>query len=379
MIAVLAGLVAAPPAGCVPEEQAPDGVEATIDEVLAAVGPAVVQPRLADFRVRAGGLVAALEAWRDAVDAGSDGLVERDTARQAWRDAMFVWQEAEVMQIGPAASSVTAPLGEDLRDEIYSWPVVNPCRVDQETVEAQWGSPTFFSDNLPNTYGLDAIEHLLWAGPDNTCPGQVPINADGSWDALGEAGITASRASYALATAREVERQAGVLLGRWDDGFTPETAYGSRQDALNALFRSLFYLESVTKDLKLAEPLGLGACTTECAGHAESIPSGASTEWIAANLAGFRALHTAGDDAGLDDLLRNLGHGALADDLLVRLDAADAAAISLGLPIDEALAAGPEGVGALHAAVKAVTDLLKGEVATALALQIPSEAAGDAD
>ena len=35
-------------------------------------------------------------------------------------------------QLGPAASALTTG-GEGLRDEVYSWPTVNPCRVDQET------------------------------------------------------------------------------------------------------------------------------------------------------------------------------------------------------------------------------------------------------
>ena len=34
------------------------------------------------------------------------------------------------MQLGPAGSSLSAVAGADIRDEIYSWPTINPCRID---------------------------------------------------------------------------------------------------------------------------------------------------------------------------------------------------------------------------------------------------------
>ncbi|MCB9675352.1 MAG: imelysin family protein [Alphaproteobacteria bacterium] len=378
VIAGLALLAAAPPVGCVPDDP---GTTPIVDfgPVLEATGPAVVVPTLQTFADRAEALTTALDAWRAALEADTDGLAEREAARDAWHAAMDVWQEAEVMQIGPAAPSLTAALGEDLRDEIYSWPTVNPCLVDQKTVEAAWDSPSFFADNLVNSYGLDAIEHVLWAGPDNTCPGQVPINADGSWAALGESGVALNRAWYAVAMSAEVERQTGALLGRWTGDFSPATSYGSDQEALNEVFDALFYLELVTQDRKVAEPLGAGDCTTGCIELVEALPSGTSNDWIAANLRGFRALFTGGDAPGIEDLLREVGHDALADQVLAELDQADADVAALGAPLEEALMTNAGQVTVVFEQLKAVTNLLEGDVATVLALTIPSEAAGDAD
>src|SRR5690606_25386911 len=116
-----------------------------------------------------------------------------------------------------------------------------------------------------------------------------------------------------------------------------------------------------------------------CTGEIETTLAGGSDTWIAANVAGSRRLFLGGDGVGLDDLLQDLGHGDVADDLSTALDAAEAAATALDLPIDVAVTEDPEAARALYDALKGATDLLKGDLATLLALQIPNEAAGDND
>ena len=54
-------------------------------------------------------------------------------AQQKWFDTMIQWQELEVMQVASLGSSLTAVGGQDVRDNIYSWPLSNPCRIDQVT------------------------------------------------------------------------------------------------------------------------------------------------------------------------------------------------------------------------------------------------------
>jgi hypothetical protein len=72
----------------------------------------------------------------------------------------------------------------------------------------------------------------------------------------------------------------------------------------------------------------------------------------------------------------SVGREDLAADLLSALDGADAAAAAVSSPLEGASQAE---LDALYAAVKAATDLLIGDVATVLGLEIPSEAAGDVD
>jgi len=386
---LLGGLTAAAmlqPLACRPVGDSSGGpaAQAQVD-ALAQVGPGVVMPALDAFVVESDALEGALAAWAAAPSEPAALLAARD----AWVEAFLAWQVVEVLQIGPAASSLTAIAGADLRDEIYSWPTINACRVDQETVEAEWDRDGWFTENLVNSYGLDAIEHLLWAGPDNDCPGQVPINEDGSWDALGDDGVAANRSAYAVALAGHISDQAVDLRDTWSpDGgdFSGALAsadgapYPSSQDALNAVFDALFYVETMSKDRKLAVPLGLQDCGVDvCSSTVEALHSGLGAAAIAANLRAFRDLFTGADGDGIDDLLDELGEGELAARVVADTDRAIELADSLSVPLDQAVDQRTAEVEALHDALKAIGDDLKGDLATVLTLQVPAEAAGDND
>lgn len=366
------------------------GLAAATTDLLASVGPYVVLPALEDFESDVAALDAAVAGWQAALAAGGDGQTERATAQAAWTDAMASWQRLEVMQIGPAGSSLSAVAGQDLRDEIYSWPTTNPCRVDQETVAGGYDAADFFDASLVNAYGLDALETLLFSGPDNACPNQVDINSSGAWAALGDAGVATARADYAGVLVDNIAARASQLHAAWEpEGgdfsgklalTAPDTPYGSEQEALNAVFDALFYLETATKDRKLATPLGGGECAESvCPDDVELLQSGTSVAALGANLRGFRDLFTGGEGGGFDDRLDAAGHGDLGQEILRLTDAAIARADGLQGPLSEAVVDRPEEVQALHDDVKAVADLLKGDLATVMVLEIPSEAAGDND
>lgn len=324
------------------------GVDPRVQQVLEAFAPQVLVPALE-----------AVVADADALDAA----LSTDGAQSAFATLMASWQQVEVLQVGPLASSLSG--GEDLRDEIYSWPTVNGCRVDQETVEEDWDSATFFEDNLVNSYGLDALEHLLFAAAETECPEQVGI--DDEWAALGEDGIEANRLAYAAAVTSEIRAQASELSGR-----------DLQPSSIDELFAAIFYIDTMTKDRKLAQPLGQMDCEdATCPDDVESLLSGLGAANIAGNLRGFRAAFTGGDGTGFDDLLADVGHDDLGVEILAETDEAIAAADALTTPLDEAIGSGD--VEALHDEVKDVTDLLKGDLATVLALQIPVEADGDND
>ena len=385
----LAGAVAVQPFGCSGGPDTGDGgaaSTATAAEYLAAIAPQVVQPALVDFASELDRLDSALQAWSDTVEAGGDGLTERSTAQEVFADVMGSWQRLELMQIGALASSLSgAPGAEDLRDEVYSWPTINTCRIDQETVDRGFEDEAFFTENLANAYGLDAIEFLLWGEADTVCPGQVPPASDGSWDALGEQGVRQGRAAYALALTAHLQGLTADLQTTWESFGDELTLQGSgvyedEQEALDAAYHALFYLETTTKDRKLAQPLGLIDCSEAlCPEDVESLPSGLGAANIGWNLVGFEELFTANGGTGLDDVLRDLGHDDLADQILTDLGAARAAAEAVGAPFDDAVENRTEDVEALYEAVKLVTDALKGDLATVLSLSIPDDAAGDND
>lgn len=393
LVAGLLGASIARPVACTDAPSGDDDYEKAVLDVLGSVGPNVVVPALYRAGRCAPDLVNRVGSWSSSFDSASapnGDAFQHDSARAKWHAMMEVWQELEVMQIGPAASSLTAIAGEDLRDEIYSWPTVNRCLVDQITVSGDYEAPDFYDTALVTAYGLDVLEVLLFAPDDeNGCPPQVDINADGSWDALGIE-VKARRAAYAAVVAQGIADRIAELEDAWDPAHedfsgalaapgSASSPYDSAGEALNAVFDALFYLETMTKDRKLGRPLGLVDCTGgDCLDEVESPLAGESHTWIAVNLVAFRALFDGGTGAGLDDLLVERGHAATADAMREALDAADAAAAEMEVPID--VAAGTDiRVFALYDALGVVTDLLKGDVATLLALTIPDEAAGDND
>ncbi len=350
-------------------------LDSLIDDVLAAVGPEVVQPGLAEFQGKLALLEQELTDWQAL---GGEPL----EARAAWVEAMLAWQRVETWQIGPAGSSLSVIGGEDRRDEIYSWPTLNTCRVDQETTEGAWDQADFFSENLVNSYGLDALEHLLWAGPEHTCPSQVGL--DEAWDELGPQGLLSARQGFALALAGQLQVEAAALSARWEEGFAEDmrassdrSPYASQTEALNEVFAAMFYLDPMTKDRKLGLPLGVGG--EPAPEEVEGLASGQGAAFVAANLQGFSALFAGGGGAGLDDLLVEVGHGDLAEQVLTAASTAEASALAIELPLDEQIEQDAAPVQALYEQVDVVTDLLEGDVATVLTLTVPSEAAGDND
>jgi len=387
----LASLVTLQPiVGCGSSTTTETGTTATqvdvVLDLLADVGPQVVLPTLDRFLASLDSLDASLETL-DSANGVDDAALA--SAQAAFVDTMKIWQELEVMQIGPAASSLSAVAGEDIRDEIYSWPTVNACRIDQVTSAEEWNDGGFFDATQVNAYGLDAIDYLLHAQPESECPSQVTPISDGLWDALGEDGVAANRANLALALAEGIRSEAVALQEAWSvDGqdfsgqlaLNDATPYASSQEALNAVFDGLFYLETMTKDTKLAAPLAQAAKgEVPEEDEVEGSWSGTGLDGIAGNLSGFGLLFTGGEGTGFDDLLTDLGHGDLSEQVIADIAGALEAVEAVELPLHEAVLEQPEQIDALYAAVKNVTDVLKGDLATVLSLQIPSEAAGDND
>jgi len=393
-LAIVAGLQ---PLACGDNVEDPslDGGQTTIDTpggaaetvttatMLADVGPMVIIPTLESYVNSAEGLIDSIEAWRDS--SSSDQTDAKESAQERFADAVLAWQQVEMMQIGPAGSSLTAIAGADIRDEVYSWPTFDTCRVDQEVVEDVWDSDTFFDVNLVYSYGLDAVEHLLFSGVDNTCPSQVGI--DQTWDSLGEEGLLLNRADYAITLIDKTIQHAEDLIDTWDPSegnFSAELlnteTYPSQQEALNAVFVGLFYLETMTKDRKLGKPLGLRDCSEEiCPEDVEYWASGQSLLAIHGNLLGFQALFTGGDGIGMSDLLEELGHGSVGTRMTENASVAIEVIESMNGDLDEIIINDYESAMTLYEAIKAITDDLKGDLTTILSLQIPKEASGDND
>ncbi len=334
---------------------------------------------------------AALSAVREAVGTDAEALA---AAQEAWREAMGAWQRLEVVALGPAGLATDFTAGEGLRDEIYSWPVVSPCRVDQETAERAYEAEGYPAHELVNVYGLDALEYLLFrADPGHGCPPQS--TATQGWTALGEAEVLRRRAAYAAKIANALSVTAVKLRDAWtapNGGFASKlsqagsagSGFASSQEAMNQLYAAMFYADQAIKDAKLGDPAGITPrCAKEvCPEFLESPWAGVAKENLVANLQMLRRVLMGADDGtapGFDDALVSAGAPALA----AEIDAAsrDAVAAVEAIPgsMKEALTASPASVVAAHAAVKRLTDLLKSQFVTVLNLQVPQEGAADND
>lgn len=358
-------------------------------KLLSAVADCALN-RYCEFEARA-------RALRDAADALAGSPTEQNlaAARGAWRDAMAIWQEAELFRFGPAGRAPDDPGAQDLRDQIYAWPLFSRCKIEEQIVSQGYAKPGFTS-SLVNTRGLATFEYLVfYGGNDNACTQFSTINANGTWAALGAGELARRKARYAAAVAEDVLARASTLAR----AFAPEPGsfrrelvdagkgsqvFATDQAALNAVSNALFYVDKEVKDWKLGRPLGLVDCfTATCPEMLESRFALSSTAHLRANLRGFRRLFEGCGEGnaglGFDDWLRAVGASELADRMLAALSGAEAAVDTLDPPLEQALASDPQKVRAVYDAVKALTDPLKTEFVTVLNLELPRTSEGDND
>jgi len=357
-------------------------------EVLAALGQNVVLPTIERFAEEAAALETALSSATP--DAGG-----RDAAQDAWREAMGTWQELEMMQFGPLGASLSVMGGQDLRARIYSWPLLNRCEVDRQTIGESYDDPDRLAQISGAPIGLWAIEYLLFTDePGNNCAPFDPINQDGIWESMADM-IPQRRLVYAASLSTLVRRRAEELDDAWSPSggnFIAEltdpgrggSVYGTAQEGLNAISDAMFYLSEETEDMKLGTPLGIISCPTEqCPEALESQWALRSKEHVIANLLGFELLFFGGDpdgdDLGFDDLLGDMGASDVADDMANALASAIAATEAVPGTFRDALTQDEPAMAAVFDALISVTDILKSDFLSVLDLEAPDRAAGDND
>ena len=376
-------------------------------DLLRSLAVNVLFPTYVDFAAAAEELQRTTATWATAAEAAMDAAgstaQSQQAAREAYVRAMDAWQRAELMQLGPAALAPSVG-GLGLRNAIYSWPLISACRVDQQTLDTGYSQGDFFISNLDNAYGMDALEYLVFVVDDqNQCNEALVINTEPSgWQSLSSREIDARRARYAAVIAAEVAEHARSLREAWDPDagsfFTLFVEAGSERDAglatysgdqeaLEAAFAAMLYLDLQVKDRKMAQPLGLSECADECLLTRESRWANRSKEYVRENLLAFEHMVLGGklDDperVGFDDALRAAGGGLVASELLDAVAGARAAVDAIPGSLGSAIAdrsAGHARVVDAHSALKRITDILKGQFAQVLRLQLPEAAEGDSD
>lgn len=374
----------------------PEGPGDSFDRsaMLASLTEHVFLPSLSTFESDAAALSTAVLAARDAPEA--EATAKRAAAQAAFSTAYKSWQLLEMLQLGPAGNVGARIGGRGLRDEIYSWPLRNTCRVDQVTFSRDYEASDFFDRELVNAYGLDALEYLLFvATDDNACASPASINDPSNWPALSTDDIRSRRAAYAAAVAAQILAEAGRLVATWSESFaadfsgagTKASSFSTAQEAVDEVFAAMFYLDRQLKDIKLAAPLGVGdACleTPTCPELVESPHADLSIEAIRANLDGFYALFVGapvGGDAnllGFDDFLVELGASELALQMREDTDKARASAAAVDGFLTT-LETNPAALEELYDEIRAIAVPLKSQFVSVLNLAVPQEGAADND
>ncbi len=378
--------------GCVDPPSHRDVADAAARRILFKnLAERVIAPTYADFARSTTRLAKAADAY--ATSLADDDLKD---ARAAFVDAMLIWERAEVFQVGPSAPvSASSPGGQGFRQQFYAWPKVNRCGISRGLVEQAYKDEASFALLFPDARGLGALEILLFdTGVASGCAKTNSILVSGAWDNLSADELLARRGLYARSVAADLAARAPALGQAWRK-FTRELAtagagsslFGVTQDALNALSDALFYLDTETKDMKLATPLGLTeSCTGEgCLGTFEHPLAKISGQSIRANIEAFRDLFRGlppappgAAMAGLRDLLRSVSADKLARDMDALLDASLADIGAVG-SLEEAVASADPRAMKVYTDLQSLTDRLKTDFIAVLALKRPMTAAGDND
>lgn len=357
----------------------------------------IMLPTVQSFAVEAASLESAIGGYCAALGTGNEATM-RDATRTAWSDAMAVWQQVEVMQVGPLIDNTGT-----LKDEIYFWstdkPETRACGYDQEVVRAE--TEGYVIGFRPvSRRGLASLEYLLFSDNlDHSCSGAVDQLTD--WNARPDSERKLARCNFTELAAARISDKADELETKWTeaDGYlhqvkNPGTGgrFSSVQRVVNEFSDALFYLEKETNDIKLAEPPGIKAnnCSfdagTPCPEAVESWFAAQTKSHITENLLAFQKLflgEAPGDtDApGFRDFIAALGETTVADTMEADIEASLTAVAAIPGAVQEAVAdpVDVDTVTNAYNVAKNLTRQLKNQFVAILGLTIPDTAAGDND
>lgn len=254
-----------------------------------------------------------------------------ESTRGAWRRAMESWVEASVFLLGP--------VGDDNRDlRVEFWPDANnnvPRGVEQMLVRDDVLSAETLARQSVAAQGLPALEVLLF---------------ESDLDVLASftSGARASRrCAYARAITGNLLGIARAIGDGWtsDGGYAAQLAragrgsdvFATREAAIDEVVNGLVTALSVTRDDRLADPLGGATAADAKPFRAESVLSGNSLANVAAALRGLQAIYDAGNGFGFDDYLRDSGRDALASSIAAEFAALQTGIASIPVPLADAV------------------------------------------
>lgn len=318
-------------------------------------------------------------------------------AKESWHTAMNSWQQAEMMQFSQFL------IDGGLRNNIYSWPTQNTCGVDLDVTYFKAGSvngqPYNIATRTASRKSMVALEYLLFN--DNLAHSCTGSTVPTQWNNQTEQYRKVARCEFASEVASDIQSNADELLIAWQgsDGNSGYAAklktagtvgsdFATQHDAVNKLTDAIFYVDKYTKDGKLAKPLGLFA--NECGAQAcpeavESKYANHSITNITNNLQALKMFMQGSltadevDALGFSHYLIDIGDEVTANTINEHVALAIEDTKNYQASLATTLATDSDKVLATHSKVKNITDKLKSDFITSLALDLPKTSAGDND
>ncbi|WP_412060527.1 imelysin family protein [Rubrivirga sp. IMCC45206] len=295
----------------------------------------------------------ALQAEADAFAAAPTeaSLVE---VRAALRAARLAWQDASLFGFGPAEDVA-------LRAALNTYPT------DTGKVEANVASGGYTLGTLGNqaAAGFPAMAYLLYDGTEAEV---VAAFAD------------ANRGAYLRDNAAFVADAVGTVAHGWD-GYRgtflgPANAGTDVGSALGMVVNGMvLHYERFLRDGSIGIPAGVRSAGVPRPTSVEAVHGGYSAELAVANLRALKRLFL-GDalsgaaGTGLDDNLRAVDAGGLADEIVAEFDQAIAALEALRDPLDDQIRTDNAPVLAAFQEMQDVVVLLKADMASVLGVSI---------
>lgn len=257
-----------------------------------------------------------------AVNTCSATPLDYTSAKLAWRDAMTAWQSINWFQLGPIAEH-----GQLTR--IQFWPDSNQAvkrGVGKLLLQEDLPTPERLGQINAGAQGLPAIEKLLFS------------------DFMAEKASEQKRCQLMTLIAGNLSSMANEVSAQWNNSQTLfvehfNTGTGEFSDAKDASEEMISnWLATLIRvlDNKLSYPLAIKAPGIPLL--AESPYADQSTQSIQGNIRAFRAVFSADDGFGIDDILSKQGHNTLAEKITKQFDTVETAMIKVPDSYEQALA-----------------------------------------
>lgn len=317
--------------------------EFSIEKLIANMGTFVTQPIVEDLKNQIEVLEASLKSHCGALKVlptlDEVQLKElRKPLQTNWKKAMLTYHRLATLNFGPSAEETSTAM-----NSLYSFDGEEKCRVDLQLYrisrQGETALPRFDVIDNYNVRGLDSLEPLFFSNPNQTrCSRANPRITEWFEKPLLEKEKIVC--DYSLHLMKDMVVKANELSKAWSPQIGHYTAQmlrgkkGSPIEVTNDISQALFFLDTNTKDRKLAYPAGfevridgtVQSCSPEtCPSKIEHPYSGIGYEALLTSLEGFEVLFkgighkTDQDGFGFDDLLASREKGDLSNQIILKI------------------------------------------------------------